>query len=202
MNYIDSDYNWDSFNDILSRYHIPFAADEAHGILTALLCFNFDDRVERWLQVLGDRTAGRENQAIVTDSVPEPLSEQDMAVFMEVHDTTRSQLEDPELGFNLLLPDDEDPLSQRLQALTSWCQGFLLGISLCGLKKIDQFPATSQEVITDLMEIAYNCEDVEDENEADEAAFFEILEHVRIGVLVLREDMVHLMHSINTNVSH
>ena len=43
---------------------------------------------------------------------------------------SQAQLADPDLGFGLLLPEDDASVSERAEALLGWCRGFLGGFGL------------------------------------------------------------------------
>jgi len=67
-----------------------------------------------------------------------------------------------------------------------WCDGFLFGLGAGEIKDFAQLPDDVNEISHDLAEIsrAYH----EDEStEADELAYAELIEYVRVGVLVIYE---------------
>jgi uncharacterized protein YgfB (UPF0149 family) len=93
------------------------------------------------------------------------------------------------LDFQLLLPDDESPLALRTAELAGWCQGFLYGLGLGGLRGDVELPATISEVMRDFYEIANTSFDYESVDEEDEEAYMEIVEYVRVSVLLLHDEM-------------
>lgn len=93
------------------------------------------------------------------------------------------QLEDTELGFALLLPDDDAPVSQRVAELATFCKGFLAGFGLSGRHAQDELSEDLTEVLADMAEIAQASEGVDD-SEENESDFSVIAEHVRVGVLI------------------
>lgn len=97
-------------------------------------------------------------------------------------------LASPELGFVLLLPDDDAPVSERGEALVNWCRGFLGGFGLAA----GAAPALSEEsseALADIARIAASdlCYDDPD---TDEDAFEEVSEFVRVAVMLLHSDCV------------
>ena len=62
-------------------------------------------------------------------------------------------IESESYSFSPLLPLDNEPLSHRTQALSEWCGGFLFGLGIGGVSKLDDFSHEAQEVIEDLSEI-------------------------------------------------
>jgi uncharacterized protein YgfB (UPF0149 family) len=156
---------------------------ECHGLMCGLLCR------------AGSSTATDfKTQLAAMQLVVDPLPGLD-AVLTEAHETTARQLEDDEFGFVLWLPDDEEPLEERIVALGQWCSGFLVGLACGG--KLDTLTEEATEAIDDLQQIARaemsapgpaDDENEEAENEEDENAFVEIVEYVRVVVLMMQEE--------------
>jgi len=103
-------------------------------------------------------------------------------------DTAKNQLNDPNCDFHLLLPDEEDSLEDLVFSLGEWCEGFLLGLNLGGIKDLDKLPEEGAEIANDFLEIARagSAYDIED-TEEDEQSFEELMEYVRVGVLLVNE---------------
>ena len=85
---------------------------EIHGLLTGWLCagtgWNAADRInalENWLGV--DIGGDVEVQ------------------FERLYQDTLAGLQDEDLSFRLLLPEDDAPVNERAQAVSAWCGGFL-----------------------------------------------------------------------------
>lgn len=99
---------------------------------------------------------------------------------------SRAQLADTDLGFALLLPGDEDPVTERVEALLGWCRGYLGGFGL-GAGSASSLSPDADEALQDIGRIAaFNPE--EDELERDEEAFAEVAEFVRVAALLLHAD--------------
>lgn len=91
-------------------------------------------------------------------------------------------LADEHLSFQLLLPDDDAPLSDRADGLARFCGAFLSGFGLSG----GQLDAEDREAMEDLAAIAQLSDQLDDDEE--NAQHLEMLiEHVRIVVLSLAE---------------
>jgi uncharacterized protein YgfB (UPF0149 family) len=170
-----------TFDDIeayLRRLELDMSASECHGQLTGLVCARGELDKAAWSQFLvrehnaGDLLAGEALQALE-----------------ELRSETVSELADAVLDFHLLLPADTLSVEARVEALGDWCQGFLLGLAEGGVSDIDKLPADSREIIKDLVEIGraggYELED----SEEDEQSFFQLLEYVRTGVLLINEEL-------------
>jgi uncharacterized protein len=82
-----------------------------------------------------------------------------------------------------LLPDDEEELVLRLEAVARWCDGFNMGFaSIAGVETQAGLPEEASEVLGDFARIAeLDVSDADDDKEADEANYMEIVEYIRIA---------------------
>lgn len=101
---------------------------------------------------------------------------------------SRQQMDSPDFGFDLLLPDAERPLIERADALLDWCRGYLSGF---GLSAGAEPPLSdeSRDALNDLARIA-GSELSYDDPEGDEEALEEVAEFVRVAALLLYSDCV------------
>lgn len=183
---------------LLSRGKLDAAElAECHGVLCGLIC--------RTSAVsLADYLAQLATLQLVTDP-DKALGE----LFADAHNSTLQQLADMEMGFSLWLPDDDQPLYERTDALAQWCTGFLAGLGLGGELPVLSEEAT--EALDDIRQIARAAypqvgmtdadreqiieretefdKDPDEEEEDDENAFMEIVEYVRVVTLMLCEEM-------------
>lgn len=151
---------------------------ECHGLLSGLLC-----------REIKSTPSDFRYQLEAMKLVVNPSAALD-SVLTDAYESTNKQLEDEEFGFTLWLPDDDEPLEERIIALGSWCSGFLAGM-VCG-GPLDALSEEGREAIEDLQQISKaemtsQGQDGE-ESEEDENAFVEIVEYVRIVALMMRED--------------
>lgn len=63
------------------------------------------------------------------------LNESMEATVLMLYQEIRQQLKSPDLSFFALLPDNSEPLSVRLECLSQWCHGFLIGYSSIRIKE-------------------------------------------------------------------
>lgn len=153
-------------------------APECHGTLCGLLCARGEVALEEWLTAFAQEM-----------SSGDVLAGEARGVLEALYRETLRQLGDSTLQFHLLLPDDSTQLLQRLQALGEWCQGFVLGMSLGGVQRLEALPADSAEMLTDLTGIADVASYELDDAEEDEAAYTELMEYVRTAVLLINEEL-------------
>ncbi len=113
----------------------------------------------------------------------------------ELFDETKAQLQDSNMGFDLLLPEEDESLFARVTALQQWCSGFILGIGMAGVKNYKSLPEDSRELLADITEIGTEGEfDLEDTEQSEEA-YAEISEYIRMGVLLINEELQPLKQS-------
>ena len=149
---------------------------ECHGVLCGLLCRENAPAPSDFLHHLA-----------ALKLLVEPPTRL-AAILGEAHENTSRQLSDENFGFELWLPDDDEPLEDRADALARWSVGFLAGLASGG--QWDALSEEAAEAIDDLQQIA-RTELAGGELEAaeeDEAAFAEIVEYVRIVALTMREE--------------
>jgi len=120
-------------------------------------------------------------------------------------DAAVDQLHADDLGFAVLLPDDDEiDVEQRVTALGAWCGSFLqafgagLGIAAeTGALGPGDFSLTEevQEIIDDLAAIAElesaSIADLEDGEAAAEIQLMELNEYVKVGVLLIMSGLLH-----------
>jgi uncharacterized protein len=93
-------------------------------------------------------------------------------------------LRDPNYGFTPLIPDDDDELELRSEALASWCEGFLQGFA-AGVAGSDQISTEAAEILRDMAQIARLEVDPMSDIDEQESDFIELVEYVRVVVLNL-----------------
>ena len=101
------------------------------------------------------------------------------------------------MTFQPLLPEDVRSLDERTGALVTWCQGFLygLGSGAGATQDVLDLPGDVGAVVTDIMAISRAAVDPEQGEEANEAAYAELVEFVRVGVQVVFEELAPLRQS-------
>jgi len=106
-----------------------------------------------------------------------------------IYEVSAKQLDDFLFEFQLLLPPDSEDLPNRAEALTLWCQGYLTGLKMVEVPIVDREPSEMTEAINDIIEVAkMNYENVA-ANEEDEVAYVELVEYVRMAVILIYQDL-------------
>lgn len=150
---------------------------ECHGAACGLLCRMPTATMDDFLDLL----AALE----LVNTPPRPLR----AALEEVLTASREQLADEGMGLELWLPEDGEMLEDRTMSLAHWSSGFMAALGAGGENILQSLSEDASEALGDLQQIARA--DVTDtrESEADEAAFVEIVEYLRVVTLVIREDL-------------
>lgn len=160
----------DALGDLKARVDAP----ESHGILCGMLSAGGPVADRDWLRQLAPEEAGDPG---ANDSLE------------ALYRATIWQLDDPQFSFSLLLPDDEETLGARTEALANWCSGFLYGLGVSGVTESTQLPGEAAEVLGDLAKIASVDYELEQPGEEEEQAYEEVVEYVRVGAMLVFESL-------------
>ena len=162
--------NYEEIASILSAANTPFSAGYIHGRMSGLLCSDARQLPVLWETFLSDMELDDE---LVQNELLSKLF-----VFTATH------LEEGPGAMEILLPDDEAPLSERLSAISEWCDGFLEGIALENQAlQLD----IVQEVLADLAKIKEVAVKTKSTKE-NETAYTEVVEFIRVAVLLVHAE--------------
>lgn len=93
------------------------------------------------------------------------------------------------LALSPLLPEDIQVDASRLSALRDWCHGFLFGFGLGGGEAGRSLTDQTREVLHDIAEISRLDTDDDDNSEDNREALIEIEEFLRVGVLLIQDEI-------------
>jgi uncharacterized protein YgfB (UPF0149 family) len=173
--------DYDRLRDSLANVGAVVAVAELHGGVCGALCTSDSRAAQRWLRDCLD------DQRLVAPT--EVANELDELIGASVR-----MLGDEELRFEPLLPSDDSPLEERVEALALWCHGFLagLGATAPGLGA-ERGGHTEQidEILRDFGEISRAGVTEQEAAGLDEADFAlaEVHEYVRISVQLVYEQL-------------
>jgi uncharacterized protein YgfB (UPF0149 family) len=156
----------------------PAGVAETHAVVIGLLCARptLDE------SALAGHLAALQVGELTPDEILEQLG--------PALTSLKNELASSELEFQPLLPTDDRPLAERTSCLGRWCSGFLTGFgSGQPVLKSDE----SQDALRMIEQIARATTDEASDQEAEESAYAELTEFLRIAVLLLREES--LSHS-------
>lgn len=154
-------------------------AAECHGVLCGILCASGSSDMQRWVRHLFEaRSTDRE----ITDGA--------LKLLHDVHQVTLAEINHETLEFTMLLPNQAESMDVRISGLADWCSGFSLGLIMGGLNDKMLISDDVREFVEDVQYIS-DAKFTDDDNNTDqsEQSFTEIEEYVRMGVLLLNEEL-------------
>ena len=161
---------FDELADLLVELGGGSHPSELHGLLCGTFSGGTAPGVEAWNRqvssLLGDEAIGSHGEEMLS----------------RLYELTLKDLQQADFGIALLLPDDEEALEQRTEALGYWCQGFLSGFGEAAAGR--NLSEEAEGVIGDFSEIAQIQPEQDDSDEA-ERFFMEVSEFVRMAMITL-----------------
>jgi uncharacterized protein YgfB (UPF0149 family) len=160
--------------EMLAGLHLGVGASDLHGSLTGYICAGGSAGARGWLAAL--------------ELEPEPEVDLPHAAFARLYEDCAAWFNDPELSFEPLLPENDSTLDARAEALVEWCRGFLGGLGLAGISARAGLSSDGKEILRDFGTIAGSRFEYADAEE-DESALAEVIEFIRVGVLLLHAEL-------------
>ena len=167
-------YNYDFIDEILSHFASPLLAEEIHALACGTLVTG-KSKIALWLTEIFPETEIGKTFVLAAQQK-----------LLDLYEHIDQELADSSLPFTLLLPDDEAPLGERVEALSEWCRSFLYGTAIADLDN-DALSENSQEMLHDILNITTTTIDFT-ENEENEQAYQEVIEYIRVGVVFIYEE--------------
>lgn len=156
------------------------SAGESHGLLCALLTFNNKIRESAWVDsLLASHIETNDAEA-----------QKAYQLLTDLFKNTAQAFTEQDFDMPILLPEEELPLEDRIDGLAEWCQGYLTGLHLMGIKLEGNDNPDIQEPIDDLVAISQVEFTAEDEKDPQsEVRFMELVEHVMFAVLTIQTEL-------------
>jgi uncharacterized protein YgfB (UPF0149 family) len=171
---------YQEINILITDFDAGLSAAESHGMASGMLCINHNAKAECWLGELSS------DYATFSSELNDAL--------VNLFEETRRLLINEDLSFDILLPDDDKPLRERLKALKEWCHGFLFGIGTT--HRPPALSPDSKEIVKDIAEFTkLETDACGDESEND---FMELTEYLRTSVIYLRTEL----NATNNSTTH
>ena len=167
--------DFDELNNGLIEMQTGTRAAECHGFISGYVCASNDNRT---VMLRDQLVSGLENGQQL---------EQAYALLDLIAADVVNNLQTTEINFPPLLPPDTEDISVRAQALSEWCAGFVSGLGVGGLGEKTSQNSVCEEFIKDLVSISQMESDTE-EDEESEQSLFELVEYIRVGVLMLYQE--------------
>lgn len=163
--------------DVLNKTHVNSNAAQVHGLLCGFICGIPEGKNKIWEEVIFGSNSKKNKET--------------SEILQQLYETSYHQLSEFSFEFSLLLPDDDENINLRAEALGSWCQGFLTAIEYSKIPLQEQEEGSNEitEALDDLTEIAQIDFDEITTNEEDETAYFELTEYVRLTILMIFQEL-------------
>lgn len=169
--------NYNELNELLITSGAGFHASECHGFLCALICGNGQIQEQKI----------KDYFLLDTEEIINP--EDCLNYLKALAEDIQAKMYSLDFELELLLADENNSLEERSRSLAEWCQGFMSGMGLSGLKQ-EQIPPESQELISDFYKIAsLDTECKDNSNQEDDFALMELAEYVRVGAIFIFEEL-------------
>lgn len=151
-------------------------AAEVHGLLAGIAC-------------TGTTLAAADLRSLLESELDTSLDEEAFRDWRKVDALVHRQLDDDDLGFELLLPDDDRPLGERVESMAQWCSGFLSGFgTAAGGREDTQLPPDVRDLLGSIGEISRA--EAEGDDEDSEREYAELVEYLRIAALTIFLELV------------
>jgi uncharacterized protein YgfB (UPF0149 family) len=179
-----ADFSYHQITTALSRLDIPAEAAECHGALSAVVCLAGQGGAEPWINAHFPEI----EEAVAQGDA---LAQETKQLLQDFYQHVFAQLGSGDFSYQLMMPDENSQLEERTQALSHWCQGFLLGIRYAGVTDINKFSGELAEILQDITEISQVSGSGLENNEEEERSYTELMEYLKVGVMLFFETLQH-----------
>lgn len=171
----ENSVDYDRLGELLAGVGAIEATAEYHGALCGALCVKTPAEID----LLG----------LVEFENPASADARLRGELRRVCERTLADLQDSEMAFAPLLPDDEAALVPRVRALVSWCEGFLFGLASKPGLDLARCSEEAQEIVRDFTQFTQAAVGDEDDPNIEETAYTELVEYVRVGAQLIFMEM-------------
>lgn len=184
---MNSDVDHDLLNDALKRCGANWTAAQTHGLVSSRLA------------VSGTRGASESlGQVLEGSDTADALRKECADMLATLWQSTHRAFSERLSAFEPLLPDDNDAVGIRTEALAHWCEGYLHGLvsGEHGAALKERLAAEPlADIIKDMLQITRaTADDLEDDDSSDEA-YVEIVEYLRVAAQLFYEELAELRPS-------
>jgi uncharacterized protein YgfB (UPF0149 family) len=170
---------YQTINDVLERAELELDASQAHGLVCGLICGDFPSSLQHLNhELMGDMD---ENDS---------LTQECRRTLTQLHGITKDLMDDVEMRFHLLLPDDPEDMPARAKGIVDWCQGFLFGY---GINAGEQHQHLSNDALGALEDISeftrMDLAEFEHLDEEDQESLQDLEEYLRMATLMIYGDI-------------
>lgn len=188
---MDEKVDHGALDDALKRCGASWDAAQTHGLLTGRLAVAGVAAGPDWLLQVLEGTD--ENNAFRLEC---------QKMLDTLYQSTFWQLSERLSEFVPLLPDDDNDAEDRTGAMAHWCEGFLHGLVSAkhGNELRDRLAAEPlADIIRDMLQITRAEFDDAADEETNEAAYFELVEYLRVAAQLAYEELSEIRHGTDSS---
>ena len=180
--------DWDEIADQLFNAGQTLNPSELHGVLVGLMGAGFDPDDEHHLE---------QTLASVEKAVGMQLQGELVDIVSRLNLASLSAIVDTDYAFRVLLPDDDDPIEQRLRSFSNWVTGFISGYTEGMTVRQAAGLAIQPEVADVLKDFASIAQVETDQVETEEAErqLEELVDYVRLATISIVQDAINQRES-------
>lgn len=168
--------DFDQLTDDLSTLDLDIDVSHLHGLITGLIVAGASEQAENFLRTLIMNKTG-------------PAYHQSTNALFSIYTITHTWLNNFGFEFEMLLPEIDMSLPDRITAFANWCLGFLEGLQMSGLSLDDFDNEDDIEILQHFEDFSeMDIDDLEFDNE-DEKAYLDVTDYARLAVLQLFCDL-------------
>lgn len=142
--------------------------------------------------IVGGRHHSPKNWVEFVTQRPDSWGQFDLTMqhlFLSIAEASVEQLGDVHYVLQLLLPDDEEDLEDRVHAMSEWCTGFIRALKDSKIDVTSYLSNDSKEALADMEEITQVSIDLSNDPHG-EANYAEVLEYLRVAVSLIHQDIL------------
>lgn len=163
--------NYLQVSELCQKYFPDLSASQLSGILHGLMANGFTRENGQWQQQL----------SLFINS-NEPFEKEAEKELESLLGQTLDDYQADSFSIDLLIPEDDNLLNQRVKAIGEWAQGYMTGYGL--LKMRVELKEDAKEALQDLSDISQIDFEVDDDEES-EVAFVTIAEHLKMSAQII-----------------
>lgn len=175
----------DETETALKAFKSKLSAAESHGLLCGLICNTLEkESIDKKFWEMSELSAKGVDILQLEDY---------KRIFSQMLKISRRQLKSMNFDFQLMLTEQGKKLVDRVNELSAWCRGFINGFSKAMLEQEKQRTHSPEfsEAIEKLIETSrLSYSEVEEATEEDESHFADVVEFIRIAVLLVASELI------------
>lgn len=183
--------DYGALGEAMGRAQSPVSIAELHGGLCGAMCAGGFDAGDRWLE-----------ECLDIPEVERVEFEDLRALLRQMKADSWAALSGSGFEFTPLLPDDQASLEHRVEAIASWCHGFLTGLALGGFASEHGELMEIVEDFTQISKAAPDTDGSEEDEEEAATALMELTEFVRVSAQLVFEHLARCSGASAPKVLH